>query len=261
MDTYENYYEILGVAPIATLDEIKKAYLDKCWIFADDRMQGAPESARRQAEEEHKKVNRAFEILKDTAKRSAYDKTLSGQNAGTTNSKGASAITKPKPIVEPTQIQFKKVKPGEVKKASFLIINSGGSYSKIKISNPDSWLTIIDWHSLSTIDELPLKVNIEAQGRDWNKTYSENININLDEAQTYLTVTLQTRLRLEIKDHNWHDIEFENLKNWVKKRTDRLDTGEELKGRTFRYRLKKSTGKYQIRLSHAYRSAVYDPFH
>lgn len=78
--------------------------------------------------------------------------------------------------------------------------------------------------------------------------------------QTYLTVTLETRIRLEIKDHSWHDMGYEDLKDWVKKRKDRLDAGEELKGKTFRYRFNKNKGKYQIRLRHAYDSAIYDPF-
>ena len=74
MDKFENYYEILGIDPHSSFQEIKKAYRDKSWIFSNDRMQGAPESARQKAQEEHKKINRAFEALRDN--RAEYDKKL-----------------------------------------------------------------------------------------------------------------------------------------------------------------------------------------
>jgi len=145
-----------------------------------------------------------------------------------------------------------------VRKASFIILNTGGPYSKIRIDNADSWLKVVDYHSLSSSDELPLKVNIQAQGSDWNMTYSGCIKVKLDEAEATLPVELQTTIRFLVKDHKWHDIEYDNLKGWVKKRKDRLDAAEELKGKTFRYRLNRSTGKYQVRLSHSYDTAMYD---
>lgn len=69
---WEDYYEILDVNPEANDEEIKKAYRDRCFIFHPDRMKGAPESAQRKAEEELKRVNRAFNVLKDPAKRRDY---------------------------------------------------------------------------------------------------------------------------------------------------------------------------------------------
>lgn len=51
----EDYYKILGVGPDASQEEIKEAYRGKVFIFHFDRLAGAPESARRRAEEELKK--------------------------------------------------------------------------------------------------------------------------------------------------------------------------------------------------------------
>ena len=57
MSDFEDYYEILGVSPKATPEEITKAWKDKFWILAPDRMNGAPETAKKRAEEDLKKVN------------------------------------------------------------------------------------------------------------------------------------------------------------------------------------------------------------
>ncbi len=52
-----------------------------------------------------------------------------------------------------------------------------------------------------------------------------------------------------ISDHEWHPIDFKDLKIWVRDRKEELETGKELKGHTFRYRKNFGTGDYEIRLS------------
>jgi hypothetical protein len=59
-----------------------------------------------------------------------------------------------------------------------------------------------------------------------------------------------------VQDTAWHPISFGNLKEWVKKKRDPLDHGEELKGNTFRYRKDFSSGEYEVRLSSQYRLGV-----
>jgi hypothetical protein len=65
------------------------------------------------------------------------------------------------------------------------------------------------------------------------------------------------QFELLLKDHYWHDIEFGNLPNWVKKRKPKLDAGKELVGSTFRYRFNTKTGKYQLRLRYRHGSAIF----
>ncbi len=261
MDNVENYYEILGVNPDATFDKIKKAWLDKSWIFAEDRMEGAPESAKKKAVEEHKKINRAFETLRDN--RVEYDKKLkewTEANRNTPRNANSATYTKPKPILEPTYIKFKNVKAGEVKEASFLIFNAGGHYSRVRINSSESWLIITDYQSLTPTDELPLRVNIQALATNWNTTYSGSIKIELDEVKAILPVELKTRMKLQIKDHKWHDMDYDNIRDWVKTSQNKakLDAGEELPGKIFRYRLNRSTGKYQVRLRYSHSTGVYE---
>lgn len=253
MEPFEDYYKILQVDFSAYPEVIDGAYrrLAKKYF---------PIPGNKTADEKKMtKINVAYTTLSDPERRKNYDVEWMQRKSGTVSSAGTHTPTQPKPIVDPKYIQFRNVKPGMIKRASFLIINAGGSYSNIWVDNPDSWVRITSWRSLAPSDELPLRVYIEAQGKDWSKVYSENIRVRLDSVEAQVKVELHTQLF--IKDHKWRDIDYDDLKGWVKKRKDRLDAGEELKGKIFRYRLNRSTGRYQVRLRHSYDKAVYDPFH
>ncbi len=65
------YYEVLGLPPEATVQEIKDAYRDLIMQTHPDRN---PETE--EATEESKKINEAYSVLKDPAQRFAYDLSL-----------------------------------------------------------------------------------------------------------------------------------------------------------------------------------------
>lgn len=194
MSEWEDYYEILDVGPEASEEEIKNAYRDKVFIFHPDRMNGAPESARHRAEEELKKINQAYEVLGDPQKRKEYHAEWLKKSTQPSDWQKARVLP-PKPVVEPNLIRFDGVEPGETKRASFVIRNIGGPYDKIWFSNPDSWVRVVSWASVDPHqdDELPLRVNIEAEGKDWGKSYSEYIRVRLNEEETQVRIELQTK--------------------------------------------------------------------
>jgi molecular chaperone DnaJ len=64
----KDFYEILGVQRNASDDEIKKSYRKLAMKYHPDRNKDDKESERK-----FKEVSAAYEILKDSEKRSAYD--------------------------------------------------------------------------------------------------------------------------------------------------------------------------------------------
>ncbi|MDR3201472.1 MAG: molecular chaperone DnaJ [Spirochaetales bacterium] len=63
-----DYYEVLGIARGASIDEIKKSYRKLAIQYHPDRNQGNKE-----AEEKFKEATEAYEVLSDEKKRAAYD--------------------------------------------------------------------------------------------------------------------------------------------------------------------------------------------
>lgn len=65
----KDYYQILGVAKDASLEDIKKAYRKLAHKYHPDKTKGDKE-----AEEKFKEVSEAYKVLSDPAKRSNYDR-------------------------------------------------------------------------------------------------------------------------------------------------------------------------------------------
>ena len=65
----QDYYELLGVAKDASLQDIKKAYRKLALKYHPDRNPGNKE-----AEEKFKQISDAYQVLSDEEKRAAYDR-------------------------------------------------------------------------------------------------------------------------------------------------------------------------------------------
>jgi len=195
---WEDYYKILGVNHASDDTGIKKAYLYKAWLLSIDHMIGAPDYAKLRAQEELKKVNYANDVLKDPEKRKNYDREyLRRMGKSEYNSVHSQPMIKPKPVVNPAIIRFMDVAPGETNTGSFTVENSGGPYSRIFLSNPNSWINIVSQKPLYATGKLPLLVEIEVKVGDWGKTYVDNIIVRLDDIETHIRVELQTRPKIE----------------------------------------------------------------
>jgi curved DNA-binding protein CbpA len=196
MSDNEDYYLILGVERSASAQDIKDAYLYKVHILHPDRMNAMPERIRIQAEEDLKRVNKAYEILSDARKRAQYDKKIAGSVEPVVSSyQGTESKAKGKPKLEiyPESLFFDKVLPYVKQKGSFYIRNVGGDYSKLMISTLPHWIKILRTKSLYPNSKLPMQVDIEVIAIHWGKTVGSEIKVRLDETEAAVKIKVRTQ--------------------------------------------------------------------
>ena len=181
MTHWEDYYQILGVDPSASLKEVRAARNRKALDLHPDRLSQFSEAVRLSAEEEMTRVNRAYEVLSNDEKRRRYHQDWLRRDSPS------------KPVVEPSAIVFSDAEPGARQTGSFVIRNDGGDYSSIWVGDPGSWVTVTGYGSLEPDDELPLQVEITASGHDWGKHYTESIAVHLDGVEAAVRVQLHTK--------------------------------------------------------------------
>src|SRR3989338_5479956 len=68
--TKRDYYEILGVAKNASVDEIKRAYRQLALKHHPDRVSS---EHKKEADEKFKEISEAYAVLTDSQKRQVYD--------------------------------------------------------------------------------------------------------------------------------------------------------------------------------------------
>ncbi|HPT69481.1 MAG TPA: DnaJ domain-containing protein, partial [Syntrophomonas sp.] len=77
--SYQDYYEILGVPRDASAKDIKAAYRKLARQWHPDLHTGKKKA---EAEEKIKRINEAYEVLKDSEKRAKYDQLGKNWQAG-----------------------------------------------------------------------------------------------------------------------------------------------------------------------------------
>ncbi len=201
----EDYYDILGVDPDANADQIKESYRYKAFILHSDRFAGLPERIRLKAEEDFKKVNRAYDVLSKPDARRRYDINRSkstgsinefqktGQDRKPQPPRKSKPAGKPKPEVYPREIYFKDILPYVKQQGVFFVRNVGGPYTKVLIGKFPEWVRLVETKPLQSRDKLPMRVQIEAMGIQWGTVYSAQLVVRLDENEARVKVELRTQ--------------------------------------------------------------------
>ncbi len=88
------YYDVLGVEPTASLDDIRAAHRLRLQLVHPDRHQGSSEAVLEEAARQTRLLNEAFEVLRDERQRAAYDADLraSGDDGAGSAASGVSGL-------------------------------------------------------------------------------------------------------------------------------------------------------------------------
>ncbi len=189
-DHWEDYYAILQVHPSAEPEIIKVAYAKLAQKYHPDRNKD-PSAGERMT-----KLNIAYLYLADAEKRRRYHEEWVKRNATAGGQQAASATDKPVPVMDPDGISFVDVEPGVLQSGSFVASNAGGPFGQgfVDLSDPsNTWLRIAANVPLSEGADLPCRVEIEAVGEDWGKTYVGGVSLFLDEEVAEVRVELRTK--------------------------------------------------------------------
>ncbi|MHB1138141.1 MAG: J domain-containing protein [Microthrixaceae bacterium] len=87
------HYQVLGVAPGATTQQIRDAHRQLARMLHPDRLAGASDAERRLAERRMREVNAAWTTLSNPDRRTDYDRRLRAGATGPTGGAGASGAT------------------------------------------------------------------------------------------------------------------------------------------------------------------------
>jgi hypothetical protein len=147
-------------------------------------------------------INEAYEILSNFGKKDAYysvwlQKTAINRNMPKpvgTHYPGSNPEPAPKPKAEPQLIKFYGVKPGEIRKGSFIVRDTGGRYDRFSLSTPDSWIKIIDHSPNVGTSKQPRIVDFEINPQDWGRNYEGRIVFMLDDKMTIVKVEFLTQV-------------------------------------------------------------------
>jgi hypothetical protein len=177
--TWEEACQILGVLPTASAAEIHSQYIYKAQLLHPDKTVNSPPSVRVKAEEELKKVNAAYDFLKDPRNK---------PNNGP-----------PKLHISLSHVRF-NVDPGQKKSTIFKINSTGGLFTKFWMDDsPAPWLRVAEVKSL-TNDPLPMEVTIEATGMgDPSGHFECFLPIRIENEQTKTKDEIRLKIELKIK--------------------------------------------------------------
>ncbi|NLE90091.1 MAG: J domain-containing protein, partial [Dehalococcoidales bacterium] len=133
---FEEACHILGVPTTANAEEIHAQYIYKAQLLHPDKTVNLPERVRHKAEEELKRTNEAYNILK--------------------NLENSPADIAPKLKIDPLFISFKDLSPGEKQTARIRVDNTGGAFTRFWTDDsPAPWLKVSEVKS-TTANPLPL---------------------------------------------------------------------------------------------------------
>jgi hypothetical protein len=257
MAAFDDHYKVLQVNHEAEATTIKWVYFKLAQIYSPDN----PVTGNH---EKMVKMNLAWEVLGNPDTRRKYDivwKEYYGAKSTSQAYNKESTSRIQVLTIEPDGIVFKDVEPHRKLCASFVVFSKGGQYSPIRLAVPNnSWIKKVNRRSISVTEELPMEIEIEVEGNEWDKIYLGNISIFMNNSRVKdVPVTLKMMGRVTITDHKWHDLSVDDFPELLSSEIFSLSKGEDRRGHYFDYRLSKDGKYFQYRLQDDFKVMAFPP--
>lgn len=195
---WKDYYEILQLHPSAEPEVIKAAYLKLVQKYNNNQNSSM-------SDQKWKDLNEAYEYLSDADKRKKYDQYYKTRatSAATPTSRPTppprpppppttTRPVKPKPVVRPSIIKVDGAIPGKRNRATFVIDNIGGPFSKILLPTIlPNWMTIVPLGSKLNSSRVPFEVALSLTSEEWGMSYSARLIVKLDNEEAFVQVELK----------------------------------------------------------------------
>lgn len=191
METWEDYYDLLGVGPDADERQLKEAY--RCWaqILHPDRLMNAAESVRTVAQRQLVRVNRAYGALSNADTRREFHRRWLR----------IEEVRLPSVILQPPEIDISDVVPGRPWKTAFGVYDGGGPYRTLEIRPDDERVQVCWVDRLWDGCELPAIVVIEVLlGR---RMPEEDLTVSVVQDSEYVKCVHLTLTRRLFEGTRW----------------------------------------------------------
>ena len=103
----KNYYDLLGVPPGASQEELKRAFRQQIGRYHPDKVQHLGKEFQAMAADRAAELTEAYRILSDAGQRTEYDRTL----AAVRSASGGAAATAVPPVTEPPAAERQTATP------------------------------------------------------------------------------------------------------------------------------------------------------
>jgi len=182
-DVLNDYYEILGVTPDASVDSIRERLELLRLAWHPDKFHRAGDSHRIKAQEEFKQAEEAAHVLLDPLKRAEFDQHRRRKQS-----------VPPAPQLSATELDFGVLTQGETKTRRLTIQNTGGQArtANVLLDNSAPWVQLQIAHAPPEDGFCPITITITAstQSLSPDQEYDDWLKIDLD------GVTAKARLHI-----------------------------------------------------------------
>lgn len=187
----KDYYQILGIPPTASEEQIRKVYRKLAQIYHPD----TTVLDKLHAHQKFQELSIAYEVLSDPLKRTDYDRLLQKD----TETESSTETLPPKPVISTSEIDFGSVPIGQSSTQIFQVDNAGGPVQtmNLTVGQDNGWFTVHLGKPFSENQPYPLdiEVTVDTQKLVAGHDYAGWLEVDFDGVTAIVEVRLTVTSR------------------------------------------------------------------